>query len=107
MEQVEAAAEDAVVGDEEHRVPYEAGTAGQVAAVEERHERRRARATVHGTEETLFRRSAMELVYGDTCPPQLCWLRRARSCRATAATETLVSAIAEGQVERLVLYDGT
>ena len=44
VEQVEAAAEDAVVGDEEHRVPYEAGTAGQVAAVEERHERRRARA---------------------------------------------------------------
>jgi hypothetical protein len=34
-------------------------------------------------------------------------VRRARSCRATAANETLVSAIAEGQVERLVLYDGT
>jgi hypothetical protein len=49
----------------------------------------------------------MDLVYGDACPPQSCWLRRARSCRATAATETLVSVIAEGQVERLILYDGT
>jgi hypothetical protein len=107
VEQVEAAAEDAVVGDEEHRVPYEAGTAGQVAAVEERHERRRARAAVRGTEETLFRRSAMDLVYGDACPPRLCWLRRARSCGATAATETLVSAIAEGQVDWMFLYDGT
>jgi hypothetical protein len=49
----------------------------------------------------------MDLVYGDTCLSRSCWLRRARSCRATAATETLVSAIAEGQIERLVLYDGT
>jgi hypothetical protein len=48
-----------------------------------------------GTEETLFQRSAMDLVYGDACPPRLCWLRCAPSCRATAATETLVSAIAE------------
>jgi hypothetical protein len=31
----------------------------------------------------------------------------ARSCRATVATETLVSAIAEGHIERLILYDGT
>ncbi|PVH37068.1 hypothetical protein PAHAL_6G234800 [Panicum hallii] len=42
VEHVEAAAEDAVVGDEEHRVARQAGTAGQEAAVEERHEQRRA-----------------------------------------------------------------
>uniref|UniRef100_A0A804NPS4 Uncharacterized protein n=1 Tax=Zea mays TaxID=4577 RepID=A0A804NPS4_MAIZE len=42
VEDVEAAAEDAVVGDEEHRVAGEAGAAGQEAAVEERHEQRRA-----------------------------------------------------------------
>jgi hypothetical protein len=58
-------------------------------------------------EETLFQRSAMDLVYGDACPPRLCWLCRARSCRATVATKTLVSTIAEGQVEWLFLYDGT
>jgi hypothetical protein len=34
-------------------------------------------------------------------------VRRAHSYRATATTETLISAIAEDQVERLVLYDGT
>jgi hypothetical protein len=41
-------------------------------------------------------RSAMDLVYGDACPPRSCWLRHARSCRATIATETLVSAIMKG-----------
>jgi len=42
VEEVEADAEDAVVGDEEHRVAREAGAAGQEATVEERHEQRRA-----------------------------------------------------------------
>jgi hypothetical protein len=42
VEQVDAAAEDAVAGDEEHGVAREAGRAGQVAPVEERHEDRRA-----------------------------------------------------------------
>jgi hypothetical protein len=53
------------------------------------------------------RRSAMDLVYGDACSPRSSWLRRTHSCRTTAATENLVWAIAEGHVERLVLYDGT
>jgi hypothetical protein len=63
---------------------------------------------MEGTSVTMMgRRSTMDLIYGDACLPRSCWLHLARSCHATAATETLVSAIAEGQVERLVLYDGT
>jgi hypothetical protein len=54
-----------------------------------------ALAEANDTEEMLFRRSAMDLVYGDACPSRLCWLHCARSCRATATTETLVSAIVE------------
>jgi hypothetical protein len=66
-----------------------------------------ALAEANDTEEMLFRRSAMDLVYGDACPSRLCWLRCARSCRATDTTETLVSAIAERPGRAVVFIDGT